>query len=79
MAATPIIGQRYRNLDVKSWSAEWIINAIFTGTDALEYADLRSASDHTDHKTLALSVVADTMRFALVEIPISRGSEHAGG
>ena len=67
MAATPIVGQRYRNLDVKSWNAEWIINAIFTGTDTLRYADLRSASDRTDKKTLALSVVADTNRFMLIE------------
>ncbi len=63
----PVLGQRYRNLGSSFWNAEWIVNAIFKGTDAVQYADLRSASDHTQHKTLALSVVADATRFALVE------------
>jgi hypothetical protein len=60
----PIIGQRYRDLDVTSWNAEWIIDAIFKGTDGRDYADLRSVSDRTLHKTLSLSVMADLTRFA---------------
>lgn len=61
------IGQRYRNVQVSSWNAEWVIGAIFKGTDGVQYADLRSVADRTEHKTLALSVVADPRRYVLVD------------
>jgi hypothetical protein len=65
----PIIGERYRNLHVMAWRADWIVDAIFRGKDELEYAYLRSASDRTEYKTLSLSVVSDPSRFALVSAP----------
>jgi hypothetical protein len=49
------IGDRYRNLHVAAWHNEWIVEAIFTGTEAHKYAYLRSASGQTQCKTLALS------------------------
>jgi hypothetical protein len=64
-----MIGERYRNLDLKTWKAEWIVEAIYKGTDHHEHAYLRSASDHTLCKTLALSVVSDPSRFVLVSTP----------
>jgi hypothetical protein len=64
-----VIGDRYRNLHVAAWNDEWIVEAIYTGTDAHEYAYLRSASDQTQYKTLALSVVSDPTRFVLVSTP----------
>jgi hypothetical protein len=69
LAKQPAIGQRYRNLHGTLWNAEWVIDAIFKGTDGLQYADLRSVSDRTEHKTLSLSVFADAKRFVLVETP----------
>lgn len=61
------VGQRYRDLSVTFPNADWIIDRIFKGTDGVEYAELRSTSDHTRKKTLAVSVMADEGRFALVE------------
>ena len=63
------IGNRYRNLHVAAWHDEWIVEAIYTGKDAYDYAYLRSASDQTQYKTLALSVISDRTRFALVSTP----------
>lgn len=74
-AKQPVIGQRYRNTHVTSWKDEWVIDAIFTGTDGLQYADLRSVSDRTAHKTLALSVVTDPRRF----VPVEAAAAEAGG
>lgn len=58
----PAIGQHYRNLDV-SWNSVWVIEAIYKGMDAIEYALLRSDSDRTHCKTLSLSVITDPTRF----------------
>lgn len=68
-AKRPVVGEVYRNLHVSAWNDEWIVEAIHTGTDAYEYAYLRSASDHTLYKTLSLSVVSDPSRFVLVSTP----------
>ena len=69
----------YRNLSVSLGNAEWIVDSIFIGTDTHEYADLRSASDHSSHKTLALSVVADPARFVLVAPSAIVPLAHGGG
>ena len=61
------VGQRYRDLSVSFPNADWVIDKIFKGTDELEYAAIRSASDHTRKKTLAVSVMSDANRYALVE------------
>lgn len=58
----PAIGQRYRNLDV-AWNSIWIVEAIYTGTDSIEHALLRSDADRTLCKTLSLSVISDPTRF----------------
>jgi hypothetical protein len=61
------VGQRYRDLSVSFPNADWVIDKIFKGTDGLEYAAIRSASDPTRKKTLAVSVMSDANRYALVE------------
>jgi hypothetical protein len=63
------VGQRYRNIQGALWNADWIVDRIFKGTDGIECAGLKSASDPSRRKTLALSVVADTTQFVLVEAP----------
>lgn len=68
-AIRPVIGDRYRNLHLATWNDEWIVEAIYTGTDAHDYAYLRSANDQSLYKTLALSVVSDPKRFVLVSTP----------
>lgn len=68
-AKRPVIGERYCNVHVPTSNNEWIVEAIYLGRDAHEYAYLRSASDHTLYKTLALSVVSDPTRFVLVSTP----------
>jgi hypothetical protein len=61
------VGQRFRDLSVSFPNADWIVDKIFKGTDGLEYAAIRSATDHTRRKTLAVSVITDASRFAPVE------------
>jgi hypothetical protein len=45
---------------------EWIVDAIFRGTDGIQYALLVNAGDLTQHKTLALDVLNDRKRFERV-------------
>ena len=62
-------GQRYRDLSPGRFGAlgtEWIVDAIFQGTDGIQYAQLVSASDLTQQKTLAVDVLNDRKRFERV-------------
>jgi hypothetical protein len=59
-------GQRYRDLSAGRFGplgTEWIVDAIFIGTDGIQYAQLVNASDLTQHKTLAVDVLGDRKRF----------------
>lgn len=71
-AKIPTPGQTYRNVEAKLRDADWILSKIFTGADGIEYAALQSSSDGTRRKTLALAIVADPRRFALIETPAPR-------
>ena len=62
-------GQRYRDLSPGRFGplgTEWIVEAIFIGTDGIQYAQLVNASDLTQHKTLAVDVLGDRKRFERV-------------
>jgi hypothetical protein len=62
-------GQRYRDLSPGRFGAlgtEWIVDAIFQGTDGIQYAQLVNASDLTQRKTLAVDVLGDRKRFERV-------------
>ena len=62
-------GQRYRDLSTGRFGplgTEWIVDAIFIGTDGLQYALLVNAGDLTQQKTLAVDVLRDRKRFELV-------------
>jgi hypothetical protein len=51
-------GQRYRDLSPSRFGTlgtEWIVDAIFRGTDGIPYAQLVNVSDLMQHKTLAWS------------------------
>jgi hypothetical protein len=63
------IGQRYRDAQPRAFGRagqEWIVEAIFTGTDGIEYAALVRASDPPERKTLSLTVLVDRRQFTLI-------------
>jgi hypothetical protein len=66
-AKPPQVGQRYRHVGTVFRNAVWVLSDIFTGRDGIEHARLTSAYDSSQSKTVALSVIADTRRFTLVE------------
>jgi len=67
----PQVGDQYRNVGTAFRNAVWILSEIFTSRDGIEHARLTSASDATECKTLAVSVIADTRRFILAKTPDS--------
>jgi len=65
----PQVGDRYRDIATTSPKVVWILSELFTSRNGIEHAHLTSASDATNSKTLALSVVADPKRFVRAESP----------
>ena len=63
----PQIGDRYRDIATAFPKVVWILSELFTSRNGIARAHLTSASDATDSKTLALSVVADPKRFVRAE------------
>ena len=62
-------GRHYRDLSSSRFGVlgtEWIVDAIFRGTDGIQYAQLVNARDLTQQKTLALDVLGDRKRFERV-------------
>jgi hypothetical protein len=62
-------GQRYRDAHPGAFGplgTEWIVEALFRGTDGVKYAQLVSASDLTQQKTLSVDVLNDRRRFRRV-------------
>jgi hypothetical protein len=62
-------GQRYRDLSTSRFGVlgtEWIVDAIFIGSDGIQYALLVNAGDLTQQKTLAVDVLGDRKRFEQV-------------
>jgi hypothetical protein len=59
-------GQRYRDVSPDRFGAlgtEWIVDAVFQGTDRVVYAQLVCASDFTQQKTLSVDALNDRRRF----------------
>ena len=59
-------GQRYRDVQPGRFGAlgiEWIVDAVFQGTDGVVYAHLVCASDLTQQKTLSVHALTDQRRF----------------
>ena len=59
-------GQRYRDVSPGRFGAlgtEWIVEAVFQGTDGVTYAQLVCASDLTQQKTLSVHALTDQRRF----------------
>ena len=63
----PQIGQRYRSVGSAFRNAVWVLTEIFTSRDGIDHARLTSTIDATEQKTLAVSIVADTHRFVLID------------
>jgi hypothetical protein len=62
-------GQRYRDTHPGVFGpleTEWIVEALFRGTDGVQYALLVRASDLTQQKTLSVNVLHDRRRFQRV-------------
>jgi hypothetical protein len=62
-------GQRYRDIHPRLTSAsgtEWIVEALFRGTDGVRYAVLVCASDLTQRRTLSIDAVSDGEGFQRV-------------
>jgi hypothetical protein len=64
-----ILGRRYRDAEPRAFGRpgqEWIVEALFTGTDGMEYAGLARASNPSERKTLSLAVLGDWRQFMLI-------------
>jgi hypothetical protein len=60
-------GERYRDIHPRRASgAEWIVEALFLGTDGVRYAVLVCASDLTQRKTLPIDALSDEEGFQRV-------------
>jgi len=62
-------GQRYQDVHSGLFGAsgtEWIVEAVFEGTDGVQYAQLVCASDFAQRKTLSVHVLNDRRRFQRV-------------
>ena len=62
-------GQRYRDVrpgPFRTRGTEWIVDAVFPGTDGVPYAQVVCASDLTRRKTLSAHVLNDRRRFQRV-------------
>jgi len=62
-------GERYREIHPRRASAsgtEWIVEALFRGTDGVRYAVLVCASDLTQRKTLSIDALSDGEGFERV-------------
>jgi hypothetical protein len=62
-------GERYREIRPSRSSAsgtEWIVEALFRGTDGVRYAVLLCASDSTQRKTLSIDALSDGEGFQRV-------------
>jgi hypothetical protein len=62
-------GERYREIHPRRTSAsgtEWIVEALFRGTDGVQYAVLVCASDLTQRKTLSIDALSDGEDFQRV-------------
>jgi hypothetical protein len=62
------IGQKYRATGTNFLGSPrglWLVDGVFTSTDALRYARMTNVLDPTLHKTLALDVLMDRQRYVL--------------
>jgi hypothetical protein len=69
-------GQRCREVRLSMFGRpgpEWIVEALFTGADGIEYSRLVRASDPSQRKTLSVAALCDRRRFVLIE---AGGTDH---
>jgi hypothetical protein len=61
-----LVGERYRDRERGQFARpapDWVVEAIFTGSDGIGHARLVCASDLVQRKTLSVSVLLDARRF----------------
>ena len=69
---TPELGQRYRDVEARLRTPDWIIARLFTGTDGVEYAWIESTADRTRRKTLALTILMDPRHFQALDASVAQ-------
>lgn len=72
MTAMPELGQRYRDVEARLRTPDWIIARLFTGTDGVDYAWIESTADRTRRKTLALTILMDPRHFQPLDEPAAQ-------
>jgi hypothetical protein len=63
-------GQRFRDATPTLFGQsppEWIVGQVFVGTDGKQYAQVYSASNPRDRKTLSTATLRDKRRFTQVQ------------
>jgi len=61
-----VVGQRFRDVQPGQFARpalDWIVEAVYTGTDGIEHAMLVCATDLFQRKTFSVSVLLDQRRF----------------
>ena len=61
-----VVGERYRDRERGQFARpalDWIVEAVYTGTDGIGHAKLVCASDLVQRKTLSVSILLDAKRF----------------
>jgi hypothetical protein len=68
------VGQRYRSRDTNFLGRAgdvWLVEALFTASDAMPYAKLAAEADPSLRKTLSIAALIDRRRFLPVIMPKS--------
>jgi hypothetical protein len=62
-------GERFRDAAAAMIRSvpEWVVERIFVGTDGKKYAEVRSAANGNDRKTLATAALCDKRRFVRIQ------------
>lgn len=63
------IGQHYRDVQANVFGRsppDLVVSRIFIGTDGKEYAELRSAANPNDKRSLSTEILRDKRRFVAV-------------
>ncbi len=62
-------GQRFRDANPTMFGhppPDWVIGGLFVGTDGMQYAQVYSAANPHDRKTLSTAILLDKRRFIQV-------------
>ena len=64
-------GQRFRDANPTMFGhppPDWVVGGLFVGTDGMQYAQVYSAANPHNRKTLSTSTLQDKRRFLQVQV-----------